>query len=65
MRMIAPVLVIVSAALLALNAHAAPGNSGDDMDKLLADKGFFTQIDQVRQNVSNKASELVVPELVN
>ena len=60
MRMIAPVLVIAFAALLAINAHAAPNNPGDDMDKLLADKGFLTQIDQVRQNVSHKASELVV-----
>lgn len=60
MRMIAPVLVIVSAALLAVSAHAAPGNSADDMDKFLADKGLLTQIAQVRQNVSNTASELVV-----
>ena len=60
MRKIAPVLVIASAALLALSAHAAPGNSSDDMDKLMVDKGFLTQIDQVRQNVSNKASQLVV-----
>lgn len=60
MRSIAPVLLIVSAALLAFNVHAAPGNSSDDMDKLLADKGLLTQIDHVRQNVTNKASELVV-----
>ncbi|MFS2035168.1 C40 family peptidase [Polaromonas sp. CT11-55] len=60
MRKIAPVLVIASAALLAAGVHAAPANSGDDMDKLLADKGLLAQIGQVRQNVSNKASELVV-----
>ena len=60
MRMIAPALVIVSAALLAASAHAAPGNSGDEIDKLLTDKGLLTQIDQVRQSVSSKASELVV-----
>lgn len=30
------------------------------MDKLLADKGLFMQIKQVHQNVSNKASELVI-----
>ena len=30
------------------------------MDKLLAEKGLLTHIDQVRQTVSNKASELVV-----
>ena len=60
MRMIAPTLLIASALLLAASAHAAPGNSSDDMDKLMADKGFLTQIDQVRQSVTLKASELVV-----
>jgi cell wall-associated NlpC family hydrolase len=30
------------------------------MDRLLANKGLLNQIDQVRQNVSHKASELVV-----
>jgi len=60
MRKIAPALIIASAALLAAGVHAAPGNSNDDMDKLLADKGLLTQIGQVRQSVSNKASELVV-----
>jgi len=60
MRKIAPALIIASAALLAAGVHAAPGNSGDDMDKMLADKGLLTQIGQVRQSVSNKASELVV-----
>jgi len=60
MRMLAPALVIACAALLAVNAHAAPGNSADDMDKLLADKGLLTRLDQVRQNVRDRASELVV-----
>ena len=59
MRKIAPALIIASA-LLAAGVHATPGNSGDDMDKLLADKGLLTKIDHVRQSVSNKASELVV-----
>jgi cell wall-associated NlpC family hydrolase len=61
MRMIAPALVIASAALLAAGVHAAPGNTSDnDMDKLLADKGLLTQIDNVRHSVTSKASELVV-----
>jgi cell wall-associated NlpC family hydrolase len=60
MRKIAPALIIASAAWLAINAHAAPNHAPDDMDKLLADKGLLTKIDHVRQNVSNKASELVV-----
>ncbi|MFC5520120.1 C40 family peptidase [Polaromonas jejuensis] len=60
MRLITPALVIVTAALLAASAHAAPGTSDEDMDKLLADKGLLSRIDQVRQSVSHKASELVV-----
>jgi cell wall-associated NlpC family hydrolase len=60
MRTLAPTLLIVSALLLAASAHAAPRDSSDDMDKLLTDKGFLTQIDQVRQSVTLKASELVV-----
>ena len=52
--------------LLAATAHAAPsgiGASADDMDRFLADKGLLTQIEQVRQTVSHKASELVVTAL--
>src|SRR5665647_3105777 len=63
MRMIASALVLASAALLTFSAHATPGQSGtsgDDLDKLLADKGLLTKIDQVRQSVTNKASALVV-----
>ena len=63
MRIIASTFVLACAGLLAASAHAAPGQSGgtsDDMDRLLADKGLLTQIDQVRQSVTNKASELVV-----
>jgi cell wall-associated NlpC family hydrolase len=39
---------------------AAPAGSGDDLDRLLADKGLLNQLDEVRQTVSNKASDLVV-----
>ena len=60
MRLNALALVLASAALFGVAAHAAPANSGDDLDKMLADKGLLSQIDQVRQSVSNKASELVV-----
>lgn len=60
MRMFTPALMIAIAALWATSAQASPGNSGDDLDKLLSDKGLLTQIDQVRQNVGHKASELVV-----
>ncbi len=60
MPKITPVALVTAALLIAGSAHAAPGNTGDDMDKLLADKGLLTRIDNVRQNVTNKASELVV-----
>ena len=45
---------------MASHAQAAPGGSGDELDRLLADKGLLTQIDQVGKTVRNKASELVV-----
>ena len=58
---IKPTLIAVTTALLfAANAYAAPSQIGDDLDKLLAEKGLLSQIDQVRQSVGNKASELVV-----
>lgn len=49
---------MVVAVWFSASALAAP--AADDLDKMLADKGLLTQIDQVRQSVSNKASELVV-----
>ena len=60
MRTFSPAALIAVAALVVCQAQAAPGNAGDDLDNLLADKGLLTHIDQVRQTVQNKASELVV-----
>ena len=60
MRTINHVLAIATTALLASSVSAAPAPPGDDMERLLAEKGLLTQIDQVRQTVRNKASELVV-----
>ena len=60
MRRTFHVALIALAALIASRAQAAPGNSGDELDRLLADKGLLTQIDQVGKTVRNKASELVV-----
>jgi cell wall-associated NlpC family hydrolase len=64
---------VILGCLLALGVNAAPpvaghapanalgvAGSSDDMDRFLADKGLLTQIDQVRQSVTHKASELVV-----
>ena len=55
----APIVFVVSL-FLAMKTYAAPSLNGDDLDKLLVEKGLLSQLDQVRQNVSNKASELVV-----
>ena len=60
MRLTTHLLALASALLLTATAHAAPASQADDLDKLLADKGLLTHIEQVRQSVSNKASELVV-----
>ena len=51
--------LIASAALFAGSANAAPAGT-EDIDRALNDKGLLTQIDQVRQSVSDRASELVV-----
>ena len=60
MRRTFHVALLALAALIASRAQAAPGSSGDELDRLLADKGLLTQIDQVGKTVRNKASELVV-----
>ena len=53
-----PILRALAIALLfTTNAYAAPS---DELDKLLIEKGLLSQIDQVRQTVGNRASELVV-----
>ena len=56
-------VLVVAAAMFGVGAHATPAASADDLDKMLVDKGLFSQIDQVRQSVGNKASELVVNAL--
>ncbi|HSN80383.1 MAG TPA: peptidoglycan endopeptidase, partial [Rhodoferax sp.] len=52
--------ILLSSLLLATSVHAAPADAPDDMSRFLDDKGLLSQIDQVRQNVSHKTSELVV-----
>lgn len=39
--------------------HAAPAVATDNLDQILIDKGLLAKIDQVRQSVGEKASELV------
>jgi cell wall-associated NlpC family hydrolase len=60
MRLTTYLLALATTLLLTTTAYAAPASQSDDLDKLLADKGLLTHIEQVRQSVSNKASELVV-----
>jgi cell wall-associated NlpC family hydrolase len=52
--------VLLTCLFLAATAQASPGNPGDDMDKFLVDKGLLNRLDQVRQSVGIRASELVV-----
>lgn len=43
------------------SAHAAPSNNAaDDIERYLAERGVLAQMDQIRQTVGGKASELVV-----
>ena len=45
----------------AATAHAAPQRqAADDIERFLADRGVVAQIDQFRQSVGGKASELVL-----
>lgn len=59
----ATVPAIALICLMAGGARAEPEATGDDLNRFLADKGLLNQIAQVRENVSNKASELVVTAL--
>ena len=60
MRLKTTHFALTVALLFTVNAYAAPSQNGDDLDKLLVEKGLLSQFEQVRQSVSNKASELVV-----
>ena len=60
MRKTSKTIVLAMAVFLSAKVYAAPSHNNDDLDKMLAEKGFLSQIEQVRQSVSNKASELVV-----
>jgi len=56
-----PALACLTCLLMACaSAQAAPSGRADELETFLAERGLLSQIDQVRQTVSNKASELVV-----
>ena len=52
-------LALLIALLFAASAQASPTGASDEMDKFLVEKGLLARIDQVRQSVGLKASELV------
>jgi cell wall-associated NlpC family hydrolase len=55
------VVAIVALLLIATVAAAAPAPpEADDMDRFLGEKGLLGQLDQVRQSVGDKASDLVL-----
>ena len=51
--------LLLTSLLIAASAQASPGQTGDDMDKFLADRGLLNRLEQVRQSVGLRASELV------
>lgn len=53
----------LSSLLLVTNVHARPAAAPDDLGNFINDKGLLSQIDQVRQNVTDKAAELVVTSM--
>jgi cell wall-associated NlpC family hydrolase len=56
--------VILAALLISINAHASPTTPNDDhMGRFMSDKGMLARMEQVRQTVSDKASNLVVTSL--
>ena len=60
MRMFTPALVLAFAAFCTFSVHAAPAAASEELDNMLIDRGLLSQISQVGQNVSQRASELVV-----
>ena len=59
MRFKTTYFAVLTALVVSANAYAAPNQNSDELDKLLVEKGLLSQLGQVRQNVSNKASDLV------
>ncbi|RYF34344.1 MAG: NlpC/P60 family protein [Comamonadaceae bacterium] len=53
--------VLLPALLISFAAYAAPQQErhSDDIQRMLADRGLIGQLDQVRQTVSDRTSELV------
>ena len=54
---------LIAALLFCSQAFASPVAPVDDLDRLLAEKGLLSRLDQVRQTATNTASELVFTAL--
>jgi len=54
---------LIAALLYGSQAIAGPSAPADDLERLLAEKGLLTRLEQVRQSAGNKASELVFTAL--
>jgi cell wall-associated NlpC family hydrolase len=64
--MLAPmrISVTLAALLISISAHAAPNIPADDnMGRFMNEKGMLARMDQVRQNMTDKASNLVATSL--
>jgi len=57
------IALLIISLLVAASAYAAPADAPDDMSRFLSDKGLLSQMDQMRQKVTSKASDLVVNAL--
>lgn len=57
------ITALLSSLLIATSVHAAPADARDDLSRFINDKGLLSQMDEVRQRVTNKASDLVVNAL--
>ena len=56
--------ILFAGLVLSYTAHAAPSlDPHDDLQGLLADRGLMTHLDQVRQTVADRTSDLVVHAL--
>ena len=58
-----PLLHLMAIFLFATQVMAGPAAPTDDIERILIEKGLLARIDQVRQNASEKASELVFTAL--
>jgi len=54
------IATLLSTLLLATSVHATPLDAPDELSRFLNDKGLLTQMNQVRQNLTDRTSELVV-----